>query len=131
LLPGLLPPRQGAVSVLGRDLYSLSARQRDRFRARNIGVIFQQFNLIPYLSVADNLRLARAFGGGREPVEPLLERLWLGPDILQRRARSLSIGQQQRVAIARVLVNRPPLILADEPTSALDADARDVFMQLL
>lgn len=133
LLCGLLIPTSGNVSVCGSSLDSLTGRALDRFRAQTIGVVFQQFNLLPYLSVLDNLRLTRHFGSSKDSLEPqyLLERLHLPTALLDRRAGSLSVGQQQRVAIARALINRPALVIADEPTSALDADTRDAFINLL
>lgn len=134
LICGIVTPRAGSVSVAGTDLSKLSGSQRDRFRARSIGVIFQQFNLIPYLSVLDNVRLAAAFTGQQASVDDriksLLERLGLTA-LQHHQPDRLSVGQQQRVAIARALVNSPPLIVADEPTSALDAAARDAFMSTL
>lgn len=133
LVCGLLRPNKGSVSVCGTDLGSLRGPARDRFRARHIGVVFQQFNLLPYLSVLDNLRLAALFatGGAPDAAEALMERLRLSRDVLGRQAGALSVGQQQRVAIARALINRPALLIADEPTSALDADARNAFVDLL
>lgn len=136
LLAGTLTARQGQVKVLDTDLASLNARRRDRFRARHIGIVFQQFNLIPFLTVANNLRLAARFAWGAKAdtearATQLIESLRLDRSILQRRADRLSVGQQQRVAIARALINEPELLLADEPTSALDANARDHFMNLL
>jgi putative ABC transport system ATP-binding protein len=143
LLAGILAPQRGRIDVLGSSLGSLNNRARDRFRARFIGYIFQQFNLVPYLSVADNVALARHFGAPDPTVwRPtpaqrlqdtldLLKRLGLAEDLLARRSDTLSVGQQQRVAIVRALVNRPQLIIADEPSSALDSDARDEFLALL
>lgn len=136
LLAGTLTAQSGSLQILGTELASLSARKRDRFRADHIGIVFQQFNLIPFLSVAGNLRLAARFSGRPrrdigEKSELLLESLKLDPALLQRRADRLSVGQQQRVAIARALINEPEVLLADEPTSALDSDARDSFMKLL
>lgn len=140
LLSGVLKPTDGQVSVLGQSLTSMSSRQRDKFRARHIGVVFQQFNLIPYLSVEENIRLACWFAGKagaaddaefRQRLLELLTALQLKQDVLQRPSRELSVGQQQRVAIARALINHPELMIVDEPTSALDSYARDNFMQLL
>ena len=125
---------QGQVQVFGQPLDALSNRGRDKFRAQHIGVVFQQFNLIPYLSVMDNLRLAAHFGRGgevRARAEALVKQLKLPANHLQRPAQALSVGQQQRVAIARALINQPQLLLVDEPTSALDRDARDAFVHLL
>ena len=149
LIAGVLTPQQGSIRILDTDFSQLSARQKDRFRARQIGLVFQQFNLIPYLDVETNIRLASSFVGSPGPVSTststsksdanaapqrmraLLEGLQLDPALLKRRADSLSVGQQQRVAIARAMINQPALLIADEPTSALDTDARDSFMQLL
>ena len=136
LLAGTLKASGGTLQVLGTDLNSLSPRQRDRFRAEHIGIVFKQFNLIPFLTVLGNLKLASRFvnqsGEATEyRARELLESLRLDPAILDRRADRLSVGQQQRVAIARAFINEPEILLADEPTSALDAEARDLFMNLL
>ncbi len=136
LLAGILAAPADSVRILDTDLASLSARKRDRFRAEHIGIVFQQFNLIPFLTVGQNLKLAARFTGksGQEVEKrsvELVEALQLHPDLLQRPADQLSVGQQQRVAIARAFINSPEIILADEPTSALDADAKDHFVRLL
>jgi putative ABC transport system ATP-binding protein len=143
LLAGILVPGQGRVEVLGQSLGALRARRRDHFRARNIGYIFQQFNLVPYLSVADNIALASHFGAPgwfrphgsraslRRKTSDLMARLGIGLDLLARQARTLSVGQQQRVAVVRALINQPRVIIADEPSSALDTDSRDEFLELL
>jgi len=145
LIAGILQPQQGEIEVLGQSLTKLGARERDRFRAQHIGFIFQQFNLIPYLTVADNLALAQHFGspGWSNLAEnqrqsstklnaiELLNRLGLEEELLARKAIELSVGQQQRVAVARALINSPQLIIADEPSSALDSDSRDDFLSLL
>lgn len=136
ILTGILVPQRGTVTLFGQSMSELSISQRDRFRAKHVGVIFQQFNLIPYLSVSDNLRAAHFFADGEATSflhrqEMLLGRLGLTGSILKRKAGELSVGQQQRVAIGRALINSPKLIIADEPTSALDNHARDNFMHLL
>lgn len=136
LLAGLLSPRSGNINVFGTPLDKLSQRQRDRFRAENIGYIFQQFNLIPYLSAFDNVLLSGEFGKSnrqenRNRAIELLTQLQLPESTWQQQGRSLSIGQQQRVAIARALLSTPKLLIADEPTSALDEDNRDAFMRTL
>lgn len=135
LLSGVLVPESGTVSILGQPFSALSARKRDKFRAQHIGVVFQQFNLIPHLSVIKNIELAAYFAGNKQSVrtsaEQLLALLKLPMTLLDTAASSLSVGQQQRVAIARALINKPEVLLVDEPTSALDADARDAFMQVL
>jgi putative ABC transport system ATP-binding protein len=143
LLGGVQLPGRGTIKLLGCDLASLSGAARDRFRVDHTGYIFQQFNLLPFLPVLDNVmlpchfsttRTARAnqrHGSVRQAAAQLLEQLDLPADMLQRRADSLSIGQQQRVAAARALIGQPELVIADEPTSALDTDTRETFIRLL
>lgn len=145
LIAGILQPQRGEIQVLGQNLSRLSVRARDRFRAQHIGFIFQQFNLVPYLTVADNIALAQHFGSpawfhrtaskqqpaNRFKTSELLNRLGLPKELLARKATELSVGQQQRVAVARALISSPQLIIADEPSSALDADTRDDFLSLL
>ncbi|WP_425056890.1 ABC transporter ATP-binding protein [Pseudomonas abyssi] len=144
LLGGVHQPQQGAITLLGQSLRQLSALRRDRFRADHTGYLFQQFNLLPYLSVLDNVTLPCRFSSLRREralrqqpdldtaAEHLLRELGLSDATLhQRSAGALSIGQQQRVAAARALIGSPELVIADEPTSALDADSRDAFLKLL
>lgn len=139
LICGTIIPNAGRVAVAGTELTSLSGAARDRFRAEHVGVIFQQFNLLPFGSVADNICLPLRFaperrrraGDARAEVEKLVAALNLPPGIRNAKARSLSVGQQQRVAVARALIGKPPLIIADEPTSALDADTQSAFLDLL
>ncbi len=136
LLTGTLVPREGNIRLLGQAFSALPSRKRDAFRARHIGAVFQQFNLISYLSVQQNIEAAAYFAGqlGSSTVDTakaLMAQLQLPEHLLGERADSLSVGQQQRVAIARALINQPELVIVDEPTSALDASARDTFMQLL
>lgn len=141
LIAGVLASQQGTIRVLGEDMTSLSASQRDRLRADHVGVIFQMFNLVPYLSVTGNVLLPLRFSPARRKAagsdaegeaRRLLARLGLDDErLLARRVSDLSVGQQQRVAAARALIGAPDLIIADEPTSALDADARDRFIALL
>ena len=144
LLGGVLLPACGSVSLLGTDLVRLSARARDRFRADHVGFVFQVFNLLPYLSMLDNVTLACRFSvrrseqvrGRGAAVEDealrLLDSLQLAsPALLRRPVAELSIGQQQRVALARALMGAPEVMICDEPTSALDAGARDRFLSLL
>ncbi|MEM7488967.1 MAG: ATP-binding cassette domain-containing protein [Pseudomonadota bacterium] len=133
LATGLLAADDGTVTVDGRPM-PMHAAARDRLRADAIGVIHQQFNLLPYLDTLSNVLLPAAFGRGR--VAPgtaidLLDRLGVPRALHAAPARALSVGQQQRVAIARALIGAPRLIVADEPTSALDADARDAFLDVL
>lgn len=136
LLAGTLVANAGSIEILGTSLNSMGSCQRDRFRAEHIGIVFQQFNLIPFLTVLGNLRLAARFaksaqGFSEGRAVELLESLNLDSSLKDRRADQLSVGQQQRVAIARAVINEPEVLLADEPTSALDADAKDQFMELL
>ncbi|PKM35257.1 MAG: hypothetical protein CVV06_17245 [Gammaproteobacteria bacterium HGW-Gammaproteobacteria-10] len=135
LISGILVPASGQIKILGTDLARIGGMARDRFRARHIGVIFQQFNLLPYLSVEANIELAVKFGHrpilNKDSIAELTDRLGLDRSILKRKASQLSVGQQQRVAVARALINHPELIIADEPTSSLDSDTRDEFMRVL
>lgn len=136
LLAGVLAAPIDTVRLLNQDLAALSSRQRDRFRARHVGMVFQQFNLIPYLSVIDNIQMASHFAGlsrsaTEERAQRLFDSLKLSNTLLRQRADQLSVGQQQRVAIARALINDPEILLADEPTSALDSELRDRFIHLL
>ncbi|HRQ56221.1 MAG TPA: ABC transporter ATP-binding protein [Azoarcus taiwanensis] len=140
LVAGVLEPGAGRIVVLDQDLAALSARARDRYRAANIGFVFQMFNLVPYLTALDNILLPCRFSSERvsrlevpAPVEArrLAERLDLEAGLLDRPASELSVGQQQRVAAARALIGRPGLVIADEPTSALDADRQQRFLDLL
>ena len=144
LLGGVQKPGRGRIHLLGADLSSMSAGTRDHFRVAHTGYIFQQFNLLPFLSVRENVELPCHFsklrtqraqqrhGSVSQAASALLGHLGLVDPALQaRRADSLSIGQQQRVAAARALIGQPELVIADEPTSALDSDARETFLQLL
>ena len=136
ILCGLISPQNGKVELFGTQINQLSAAQRDSFRANNIGYVFQQFNLIPYLSAVENIILAGHFSKNqnnsrKEKALDLLSRLDVNRKDWHLEARSLSVGQQQRVAIARALINNPKLLIADEPTSALDIKNRENFMNLL
>ncbi|RTY18340.1 ATP-binding cassette domain-containing protein, partial [Stenotrophomonas geniculata] len=140
LLAGVLLPGKGRVEVAGHALQDMGGAARDRFRADQLGVIFQQFNLLPFLTVRDNialglrfsrLRSARISGPLDAEIARLLQALQLNPELMQRRAGTLSVGQQQRVAAARALIGRPALLLADEPTSARAPAAAGAFLQLM
>jgi len=139
LLAGVLVPSGGRISLLGTDWAAMSGARRDAFRADHVGYIFQQFNLLPYLSVIDNVLLpcrfsalrAQRAGASVGAAESLLARVGLARPLWSRPAARLSVGQQQRVAAARALIGAPELVIADEPTSALDAPLRDGFMDLL
>ena len=144
LLAGVNAPQSGELKVLGQNLAKLGNAQRDQFRADHIGFIFQMFNLIPYLSVVENVTLPCRFSRKRkhkvlaqaDSLEQEAIRL-LGhldmahDDVLHKPVNELSVGQQQRVAAARALMGAPELVIADEPTSSLDADRRTAFIDLL
>ena len=142
LICGIVSPDSGSISIDGVDIGQLSASRADRLRADKLGIIFQQFNLLPYGSMLQNVllplqfsaaRRERASAGGMPADEArrLLQRLGLAAEQHARGVTRLSIGQQQRVAVARAIIGNPRLIIADEPTSALDADNRDEFLKLL
>jgi putative ABC transport system ATP-binding protein len=143
LLGGVLIPERGMISLLGHELTAMSSSARDRFRADHIGFVFQQFNLIPYLSVTDNVLLSCRFSRRRrrraeasgstlhDEAARLLDHLDIAPDLRHRPVTQLSVGQQQRVAAARALIGGPEIVIADEPTSALDAERQSAFLDLL
>ena len=132
-------PSKGTINLNGRDLKKLSPAMLDQFRVEQIGIIFQQFNLLPFGNVLDNILLPLRFapkrrGRVRQPkiaAEKLCRQLGLTEGLLYMRSSNLSVGQQQRVAAARALIGNPPLIVADEPTSALDAESQTTFLDLL
>jgi len=143
LISGIIRPQARSFNVLGEDLLRLPAAACDRLRGARMGVIFQQFNLLPYLSVLQNVLLPTQLFPEREKrcitedasaqaqAERLLDALGLPAAAWHRPSHTLSVGQQQRVAAARALIGAPDLILADEPTSALDEDRQQEFMRLL
>lgn len=139
LVGGVLAPDAGTVRVLGQPLHSMSPAARDRFRGEHVGFVFQMFNLLPYLSVLENVLLALRFSPRRaarvaerdDEASRLLLALGLDRDQFDRPVTRLSIGEQQRVAVARALLGRPELVVADEPTSALDHESREAFLRLL
>jgi putative ABC transport system ATP-binding protein len=159
VLAGVLLPRVGQVALLGVNWAALPASRRDAHRADHVGYIFQQFNLLPYLSALDNVLLpcrfsalrrtragaqrdsvqgatagtpaSAATGTARSAAQLLLRQVGLAPNTWQRPASQLSVGQQQRVAAARALIGAPEVVIADEPTSALDTELRDAFLDLL
>lgn len=139
LICGTIIPQLGSVSIAGQNIAMLSAGRRDRFRAEQIGLIFQQFNLLPYASVRDNILLPLKFAPDRRSrvtdlnaeAKRLCGALGLPDNVMTVQAGALSVGQQQRVAAARALIGTPPLIIADEPTSSLDAATQTTFLELL
>jgi ABC-type lipoprotein export system ATPase subunit len=130
---GLLRPDSGQVTIDGADPYSLSTEQRARFRAERIGFVFQQFHLVPYLNVLDNV-LAPALVTGdptaRQRADGLVQRFGLA-DRVRHRPGQLSTGERQRVALARALLNEPKVILADEPTGNLDGENSNEVLKAL
>ena len=133
LIAGLLVPSAGRVVVDGQDLAALSPAARDRFRGRRIGIVLQQFHLLPTITAMQNLLVAQSIAGlpvDRGAATSVLNALGID-ERLDAFPHQLSVGQQQRVAIARALVNRPRLVLADEPTSNLDDAAAAAVIDLL
>lgn len=140
VLAGVISADAGEVSVLGQDLTKMTPKERDRFRAQHMGYVFQSFNLIPYLSVSENIQLPLHLSPERKArldnadidlvIRGLCGNLGIA-DLLDKNVTQLSVGQQQRVAVARALLGKPDLLLADEPTSALDADHREKFLKLM
>ncbi|MEK9727354.1 MAG: ATP-binding cassette domain-containing protein [Candidatus Margulisiibacteriota bacterium] len=143
LLTGLIKPQQGNIHLLGTDITTLSQIECDRFRADHFGIIFQLFNLIPYLSVIENIILPCTFSNKKAKralqnessltaeAYRLCNELDIDDTLIKKPIQELSIGQQQRVAIARAIIGQPDILIADEPTSALDNERRDQFIQLL
>lgn len=144
IIAAVISPQSGSVVVDGVELTTRTGAAADRFRADHIGFIFQQFNLLPFLSVVENVQLPCQFSKLRgkrvtdagltlsQEADRLLQTMKLPKELhASRSVMQLSVGQQQRVAAARALMGKPPLIIADEPTSSLDADARMAFIKLL
>ena len=144
VIAGILTPDAGSIEIFGDEISSLNSTKRDQFRAENMGIIFQMFNLLPFLSIEENVCLpckfsktrkqnsVRNYGGVEVEGKQLLNNLGLDPkNFWDRKVSDLSVGQQQRVAAARALIGSPPILIADEPTSALDTKNRDNFIELL
>ena len=140
LLAGVLRASSGSVKVLDQDFTTMSSGARDSFRATHLGYVFQMFNLIPYLSVQENILLPCRLDATRrsrigsksmaDAAREMAEQLDIA-QYLQKPVAQLSVGQQQRVAAARALIGHPEVVIADEPTSALDTDRREQFLKLL
>ena len=140
LLSGVLKPTQGTLKILGCDFAQMTDADRDAFRAEHMGYVFQNFNLIPYLTVKENIQLPLHLSAARrarlESVDTeMVIRAICGnlgiANLLDKKVIELSVGQQQRVAVARALIGKPDIVLADEPTSALDSDHREKFLNLM
>lgn len=138
ILSGVLKATAGDVCICGENLSQLSNSARDHFRGENLGYIFQSFNLIPYLSVADNIllplklnpKVLKRISSPADEMQKICHRLGI-QNLLAKNVLQLSVGQQQRVAVARALIAKPKLLLADEPTSALDFEHREKFLKLV
>ena len=139
LICGFLEPLSGSISINDKMISNLTSTNKDAYRSDNIGIIFQQFNLLPYANVIDNIVLPLYFSKQRsKKVEnktnaamTLCDQLRLPESILNQKASNLSVGQQQRVAVARALIGSPSIIVADEPTSSLDTEAQELFLDLM
>ena len=139
LICGFLEPLSGSISINDKIISDLTSTNKDAYRSDNIGIIFQQFNLLPYANVIDNIILPLYFSKQRsKKVEnkinaamSLCDQLRLPESILNQKASNLSVGQQQRVAVARALIGSPSIIVADEPTSSLDTEAQELFLDLM
>ena len=137
LISGILRSSEGKLEVMGKRLDKMNERERDRFRANNVGYVFQSFNLFPFLNAYENVDLSLYFSKdarskrSKQEIENLLRELNLSKSDCAKPIRQLSIGQQQRVAIARSLIKKPGLLIADEPTSSLDEENRNQFMSVL
>ncbi|MDG2000254.1 MAG: ATP-binding cassette domain-containing protein [Alphaproteobacteria bacterium] len=138
LLSGTISPQKGNIDILGENISNTSSSIKDRIRGDHFGIIFQTFNLLPYASVKNNILLGKAYSSikqsksNNDEIKELMNKLSLNyEDLINRKAYELSIGQQQRVAVARALIGKPEIILADEPTSALDKSNQKEFINLL
>lgn len=133
VISGIMRPDSGRVEVAGVDITRLPESRRDRLRADTLGLVFQQFNLLPGFTALENVLVAMSFGSGRPDrgrAASLLESVGLGHR-LHHKPDELSIGQQQRVAVARALANKPAVILADEPTASVDTAHQKQVIDLL
>jgi putative ABC transport system ATP-binding protein len=133
IIAGITSPDSGSVRVDGIDVSKLSEPARDRFRAERIGIVFQTFHLLPAFTALENVLLGMSFSGRRADrgyARDLLERVGLGKRMTHR-PQQLSVGEQQRVSVARALANRPKLMLADEPTASVDLANQETILKLL
>lgn len=133
VISGITRPDSGSVKVGGVEVTTLAEAGRDRFRAQNIGYIFQTFNLLPGFTALENVLLGMSFSGlkvDEARAKHLLERVGLGKR-LTHKPTMLSVGEQQRTAVARALVNKPKLLLADEPTASIDARNQKQVLDLI
>ena len=142
LLSGVIKPNRGEIWIHNRPLHELGNSAKDQLRGEEMGFIFQQFNLIPYLSAADNILLPtylypkrklaamKQYGSTAAAVDSLLKMLGLPASVIDQPAHRLSIGQQQRIAAARAFIGSPSIVIADEPTSALDWNNQALLMDL-
>jgi len=134
ILGGLTPPTSGSVSIAGRDLLSMTDAERTELRKNGVGFVFQKYNLLPTLTAAENIEIARDIAGRHGPRSAQFEEIvkLLGiAGRLDHKPRALSGGEQQRVAIARAIVNDPALLLADEPTGNLDSENSEAVLKIL
>ena len=134
ILGGLTPPTSGTVHIDGRDLLTMTEAERTELRKRSVGFVFQKYNLLPTLTAADNIAIARDIAGRGRESDPQFDEILklLGiRDRLHHKPRALSGGEQQRVAIARAIVNHPAILLADEPTGNLDTENSSAVLGVL
>jgi putative ABC transport system ATP-binding protein len=134
ILGGLTPPTSGSIHIDGRDLLAMSEAERTNLRKTDVGFVFQKYNLLPTLTAADNIEIARDIAHQKGPLDPKFEEILdlLGlKGRLHHKPRALSGGEQQRVAIARAIVNHPAILLADEPTGNLDTENSEAVLGLL
>jgi putative ABC transport system ATP-binding protein len=134
ILGGLTPPTSGSVQIAGRDLLKMTDTERTDLRKKSVGFVFQKYNLLPTLSAADNIAIARDIAGNNTDNDPQFDEIvnLLGiRERMHHKPRALSGGEQQRVAIARSLVNHPAILLADEPTGNLDTENSNAVLGIL
>jgi putative ABC transport system ATP-binding protein len=138
LLSGTVNPQEGIIKILGKNITAASSFRKDKIRGDHFGIVFQTFNLLPYLTVKNNILLGKAYSNRKQSlsnndeIKMIMDKLSLNfNELINRKAFELSIGQQQRVAVARALIGKPEIILADEPTSALDKNNQKEFIDLL